>query len=165
MNEWKPVKGYEGLYEINKLGCIKSLQKRNYNNTLSTRVDRAGYRSTRLCKNGKVIGKFIHRLLAETYIPNPENKKFVNHLNGDKLDNRIENLEWVTHSENMLHAYKIGLIKINSKSIVDHCTGKLFNGIKEASNFMGINRSTLKGYLSGKRTNPTCLRYLNSIAA
>ncbi len=157
--EWTPIPGFEGLYEINRLGSVKSLQKRNHQNELKTKIDRAGYRTVRLCKQGMVYGKFVHRLLAETYIPLIENKRFVNHLNGNKLDNSIENLEWVTHAENMLHAYRIGLIKKVCRTVVDSCTGKIFKGITEAAEFMNINRNTLKIYLSGSR-NPTCLQYV-----
>ena len=156
---WTPVNGFEGLYEIDRQGTIRSLQKRNFNNQIATRTDRAGYRTTRLCNQGKTYVKFIHRLIAEHYIPNQENKKYVNHLNGDKLDNKIENLQWVTHAENIIHAYKNGLIKKICKSVINICTGQIFSGPKEAAIKMGINPKTLMNYLNGRNKNPTCFKY------
>lgn len=68
-----------------------------------------GYPMVILGKNGKRIGKLVHRLLALQFLPNPENKPCVNHINGVKTDYKLENLEWVTQSENALHAHRIGL--------------------------------------------------------
>ena len=68
-----------------------------------------GYSSVDLCKDGTIKKYLIHRLVAEAFIPNPEKKPQVNHINGIKTDNRLDNLEWCTHSENMLHSYKQGL--------------------------------------------------------
>lgn len=108
---WSPISGYEDLYKISNTGKIISLHKRNRNYEISQRIDRAGYNTVRLSKNGENATKYIHRLIAYAFIPPVEGKLFVNHVNGDKLDNRIENLEWVTFAENMQHAYKIGLIR------------------------------------------------------
>ena len=167
MKKWTPIKGYESLYEINELGIIRSCHKRNFQNVITVRIDRAGYLTTRLSKSGNVVTKLVHRLIAENFIPNPDNKNFVNHKNGNKVDIRIENLEWVTHSENVLHAYKTGLCSLVSRQIpvIDTCSGNSFPSIKKAAEFHKIKYATCKGYLNGDRTNPTCLAYLNSTAA
>jgi hypothetical protein len=157
--EWKPVKNYEGLYEINEQGKVRSLQKRNANNIMPQRIGRGGYYTVRLSKIGKDTTVYIHRLLGFAYIPNVDDKPFINHINGDKLDNRIENLEWCTHSENMKHAYKTGLLKVKSTSVIDICTGKTYNSIKEASEAINISYGTCRNYLNGNiKTNKTCLR-------
>jgi hypothetical protein len=164
-HDWTQVKDFEGLYEINMNGQIRSCHKRNFQKVIASRIDRGGYVATSLTKNGKHNTFLIHRLIGENFIANPNNKKCINHKNGIKTDNRIENLEWVTHSENMKHAYETGLIKKKSRPIIDKCLGKIYSCINEAATVMGIKNSTLKGYLSGQRTNPTCLGYMHSVAA
>lgn len=111
---WKPIKGYEGLYEISNYGRVKSLPKirgrRLTNETiLKPRISTQGYIMVGLRKNDKTFNASVHRLIAEAFIPNPENKKKVNHIDGNKQNNSIDNLEWCTPSENMQHAYRTGL--------------------------------------------------------
>jgi hypothetical protein len=102
MEIWKPIKDYEGLYEVSNLGRVKSL---NYNRTkkegmLKLFEDKDGYLMVNLSKD-KITYQFkIHRLVAETFIPNPENKPCVDHINTIKNDNRVENLRWVSCKEN-----------------------------------------------------------------
>lgn len=157
--KWKPVKGYEGYYEINKQGEVKSLHKKNYGYILNQRVDRGGYLSVRLSKPGlRSTTLFVHRLLGYAFISNPENKPFINHKSGNRLNNSIENLEWVTHSENIKHAYENGLIIKMSKHVIDNCTGKIYISIKEAAKAINISYGTCRNYLNGNiKTNKTCL--------
>ena len=97
---WCPIKGYENLYEINKFGDVKSLHKKNKGLILKPRKDHNGYLLVNLTKNKKKTTYKIHRLVAETFIPNSENKPCVDHINTIRDDNRVENLKWVTHKEN-----------------------------------------------------------------
>ncbi len=163
---WEPVKGYEGYYEVSLNGIVKGIDRiivskkgltRRKGHTLKTKVNNYGYIQVNLSKEGKTTTTFIHILLAKAFIPNPLNKSEVNHINGIKTDNRIENLEWVTHSENMLHAYKMGLLKQIGKHVIDNCNGVEYSSIKEASKFSLIPYSTLKGMLNGTRRNTSCL--------
>jgi hypothetical protein len=121
---WKDIQGYEGLYQISNLGNVKSLSRewkvgyggigRNKTKILTPRLDRSKkgryYLRIKISKNGKEKIFLIHRLIAEAFIPNLKNKPQINHIDGDTLNNSINNLEWCTPSENMKHAFKIGLI-------------------------------------------------------
>lgn len=99
---WRDVVGYEGRYQVSNLGRIKSL---NYLRTgkekvLKPSVTDTGYYRVQLCKNGKSVGIALHRLIATTFIANPDNKRCVDHINTIRTDNRVENLHWCTHKEN-----------------------------------------------------------------
>ena len=99
---WKPIKDYEGLYEVSNLGRVKSL---NYRGTGKGKIlknieDSKGYLTVCLTKNGRHKMLKVHRLVAETFIPNPEGKPCIDHINTIKNDNRIENLRWATNEEN-----------------------------------------------------------------
>lgn len=124
---WKDIKGYEGLYQISNLGRVKSLKRFNTNNAntkdriLKPSLDRKGYLHVVLCKNNKRYNKTLHRLVAEAFIENPENKPQVNHIDEDKTNNRVSNLEWMTNKENRNHGTAIKRMCItNSKPII--CT-------------------------------------------
>lgn len=112
-DDWKAVLGYEGLYVVNSCGVVKSLGRsltrkdgRPYNReerVLTQHPDTKGYMKVHLCKDGKPKNAFVHRIVAQAFIPNPDNLPQVNHINEDKADNRVENLEWVTCRENVNH--------------------------------------------------------------
>lgn len=122
---WKDVKGYEGLYQVSNIGKVKSLHY-NKEKILADRFDKKGYLSVRLFKNGKSKIFKTHRLVAQAFIPNPINKEQVNHINGVKSDNRVENLEWCTNYENCVHAHLNGLVaKPNPHRCEDAYNSKL----------------------------------------
>ena len=99
---WKPIKEFEGYYEVSNMGRVRSL---NYKRTGKKKIlknieDYKGYLEVGLTKNGKRKQFKVHRLVAEAFIPNPENKPCIDHINTVKSDNRVENLRWVTYKEN-----------------------------------------------------------------
>lgn len=112
---WKDINGYEGLYQVSNLGRVKSLDRVDCSGrhrvgvTLKPGTSHNGYLFVRLSKNSKYSNKRINRLVAEHFIDNPLNKPEVNHCDGNKLNNQVDNLEWSTRSENTLHAFASGL--------------------------------------------------------
>lgn len=114
---WLPIIGYENLYEVSNTGRIKTMQKHgcagkgNYSRSPLIRKQHiqkthhnTNYFQVGLSLCGKIKKFYVHRLVAEAFIPNPLKKPYVNHINGDGLDNRCCNLEWVTNQENQIHA-------------------------------------------------------------
>lgn len=148
---WKPISGYEGLYEISDSGKVKSLPKKkgvsfiNGNSPeilLKNNLGRNGYFRINLGRNKM---KSVHRLVAEAFIPNPDNKKWVNHKNGVKTDNRVSNLEWSTISENCQHAVRTGLTSLSRKRrrVLCNKTGKIYESCAELARELKISHATL----------------------
>lgn len=120
---WKDINGYEGLYQISNLGNVKSIQYFNHannkiyprNKLLKPLINEKGYFRVDLFKLGKTKRCRIHRLVAEAFIPNLNNFPEVNHIDGNKSNNRVDNLEWCTHKHNMKEAYRLGLVTLPTK--------------------------------------------------
>lgn len=142
--EWKDIKGYEGLYQVSTLGRVRSLprisiQGHQLQGKYLIPQKRSGYFYTCLHKEGVRSKYLMHRLVATTFIPNPENKAEVNHIDGNKYNNQVENLEWCTKSENMIHAAKV--LHHFRKKVVRVEDGKVFDSIIEAALTSGIKSS------------------------
>lgn len=170
METWVDIKGYEGIYQVSNFGNVKSLSRLKFcgKNTakgtkykekiLKNNIGGHGYLRVNLWKDNICKMMKVHTIVANTFIPNPDNKRTVNHIDGNKLNNNVSNLEWATYSENLKHAHKIGL-KIPSwkgKFGADHCRSKrvvqmdkqdnyisTFDSIREAENKTGINFSCI----------------------
>lgn len=113
---WKAVKGFEGIYEVSNLGNVRGITRcGSHGGNLRKAPTHFGYESVRLYNHPYARGYFVHRLVAEAFIPNPDHKRTVNHIDGNKKNNCVDNLEWATHGENHKHAYRTGLKKVTEK--------------------------------------------------
>lgn len=167
---WSPVKGYEGLYEISRDGEIKSVERfGTRGGIMKIRYNKSdGYYRLGLTKNNIQKQKSLHRLLAESFLPNPDNLPEVNHINGDKLDNSLNNLEWCTKQHNIQHAFRTGLnsgekwsgLKSSvAKIVIDLKTGIFYYSIREAAMYNGFKMNTLYDKLTGVSINDTSLKF------
>lgn len=132
---WRPIKDYE-MYEINTNGSIRR-EGRILKNQIGTNL----YFSICLCKNGIIKRYRVHRLLAQAFILNPNDKPCINHKDGDRQNNSLDNLEWCTTSENMLHAIHVTKTKISPKSM----SGKFGCNHNRSKSFWIKNK---EGYLT-----------------
>lgn len=173
VEEWRPIPNWEELYHISNHGRIKSLEKKvkagmGYRvikeKILKPKVDKDGYLLINLSIDSRPITYKVHRLVAESFIPNPENKPQVNHKKGVKSDNRALELEWSTQSENQKHAYrelnkksskgmagKYGLDP-RSKPVLCLTTGIYYVSAKDAARQTGVNKRSILDTCNGKQS-------------
>lgn len=169
---WKDIEGFEGMYQISNHGRVKSLERFVYckSKTNPNRIkecirktgsDKDGYHIVSLKKSQKTYIRKIHRLVATAFIPNPDHKEEVNHINGDKQDNRIDNLEWATTKENSRHRTRTRLTQpiltdeqmmdIRENAIIAN-TGKPHkNSLSYFARKYGVCRSTVSDVYYGKK--------------
>ena len=159
---WKDVKDFEGLYQVSNLGNVKRLVSKRVpaERLIGSSIDRYGYVKRVLCKDGKMYFFTEHRLVANAFILNDFNKPTVNHINGIKTDNKLDNLEWCTIKENNDHAINTGLK--NLKGIKHHkckLTEEQVREIKEIgfsqtrmslAKKYGVSRTSILGIIRGK---------------
>lgn len=169
MEIWKDIDGYEGFYQVSNLGKVRSLDRYARNGrffegkTLSSCDNGCGYLVVNLQVDGKNKMHTVHRLVAKAFIPNEHNLPQVNHKDGDKSNNNIDNLEWCNNSMNMKHAYKIGLVerpfgrKQRSKEIICVETGVHYIDSIEAGKAIKRNSSSIRECCRGERK--TCGGY------
>ncbi|MBQ3727123.1 MAG: NUMOD4 motif-containing HNH endonuclease [Selenomonadaceae bacterium] len=124
--QWRDVVGYEGLYKVSNYGRVKSFQKNKP--TILVGYRKREYYKARLSDN-KLVS--VHKLVAQSFIPNPEDKPTVNHIDGNKLNNCVSNLEWATYSENNRHAYDTGLQKRGCERSTSKLTANQVRYIRE----------------------------------
>lgn len=177
--EMREIEGYPN-YLVDEYSKVWSIKYQKY---LSPCISKCGYYGVSLYCSVKQKGKTFqsHRLAAIVFVPNPDSKPCVNHIDGDKLNNHISNFEWVTFAENNKHAYVIGLKVVSDKvrevakkgmgarfcgknsykkrELIHVPSGKTFYTIREAAEFYGHNESTLGKRLMGKEKNLTGLEY------
>lgn len=168
MEEWKDIPSYEGYYQISTDRRVKSLKRYVehprfgrqlvHEKIIKSHRNYRGYVIVLLSKNTIKKTLQIHKLMALAFLPNPECKKTINHKNGIRHDNRLDNLEWATNSENQKHAFKYGKqYTHNARLVLDMQSGVFFYSIREAARSKSISYHSLSDRLTGKCENNSYL--------
>lgn len=146
---WKPVRKFESKYEVSNLGRVKSIGTYNTckRGILEPMIDTSGYAHVRMYDSGMTEDVGVHRLVAETFIPNPDNLGYVNHKDENPLNNQVDNLEWCSNSYNIAYSTGKRVIQYDKSGLVI----KIFNCIADASRELGIPTTNISKCCKGKR--------------
>ena len=161
METWLNIPGYEN-YQVSNLGRVRSM----INKYQKLQITRFGYLRATLYRNNISKKIMVHRLVATVFIRNPLNKPEVNHINGIKTDNRAENLEWVTKSENIRHSFRIGRTGLfgssnpKAKAVINIVTKETWDCAVDCAKANNINYNTLRNQLNEQSNNNTNFQYL-----
>lgn len=177
IEQWKDIPGYEGKYQVSSMGRIKTIGRQINHSRVGEKTVAERIRKTPLSTYGYpliyIMGKtlVVHRLVAKLYVPNPDNKPQVNHINGDKSDNNKNNLEWVTCQENIIHSYRV-LHRTPSKAGLgktgaNHPSSKPIQEIDESGNiirtFECITHAALLYDINRTRITKNCNGEINNV--
>ena len=146
--EFEPLKGFEHDYAISRKGKILSLLT---DQIVRPTVNSEGYLKITLWKDGKSYTRRVHRLVAEQFIPNPDNLPVVNHIDGNKKNPDVNNLEWCTQQENVQHAFNTGLTLKTSDKVVVRGDGRVYKSLTEAAKENYITKSAISKAIHGVR--------------
>lgn len=178
-DNFKPISGYEGLYEINEFGEVRSIERsftiaNRFGALVEIKVHRkilkeiksGRYARVTFSVKQKMKSFSVHRLVALAFIPNPYNKPCVNHKDGNRLNNHVSNLEWATYKENTIHAWDnnlmdrskygknlIGKMPQTTKPVKDYITGIEYKSTKDAELALNMTPNTLRAYLYNSAKN------------
>lgn len=165
---WKDIPGFEGQYQVSNMGRVKSLSRTLPHKThITWKIQERILSQSRrgpgkkkylgVCLHigkGNMTSAHVHRLVAESFVPNPDNKPDVNHIDGNTENNRADNLEWVTAHENTKHAWDTGLcdniVKAKSVPVINVTTGQRFDSIADAERYYGKSSGAIGHVLKGK---------------
>lgn len=173
---WKPIRNYEGLYEVSNFGNVRSLTRKttgNRNRNLAGKpmnisITTTGYPKVELCKDGVSKSLKVHRLVADAFIPVVSGKTVINHKDNDPFNNHVLNLEWCTQKENVQHGYDIGAhkcVRIITKEQSEFISSFYIpysreNNMRVLSNILGVKEATIRYEISHPRSGRNYLEVL-----
>lgn len=144
---WKDIPMYAGIYEVSNLGRVRS----KVTGLITTgHPNHKGYLRAYIYLNGMVKKEFVHRLVAMAFLPNPNHYPQVNHVDYNRTNNRVDNLEWCTGEQNVRHS----IDHLNGKAV--YCDGKIFRSVRECCRQYNVPDTTMRSWLNGQRKMPKC---------
>ena len=167
---WKYVKGFEGVYKVSSKGYVKSLSRKRKvcggsyrlvkERILKNSLTNTGYYRVSLINLDTPKSMLVHRLVALAFIPNPENKRTINHKNGITIDNRVENLEWATDKENIDHSKFVLGNKYSDRKLINIETGEVYKSLRYVMHLTRFSKSYLCAMLNGTYPNKSKFKYI-----